>query len=67
MMNESKDILTAEADATLSALEPDQLTASKRTPLPRRSLRLSETLMLWALRVYLVSMISILLYQVIRR
>jgi hypothetical protein len=51
----------------LAALEPDQLVAAKKKPLPRRALSFWETCTLWILRLYLIGVMGILLYQVINR
>jgi hypothetical protein len=47
----------------LASLEPDQLTGAKLERLPRRHLKASEVLLLWSLRVYLVLMIGVAVYQ----
>jgi len=47
----------------LAALEPDQLTGAKYQRLPRRRLKGSEILLLWSLRVYLLFMIGVVVYQ----
>lgn len=49
----------------LAALEPEQLVLAKRRPLPRRALKPMEILTLWVLRVYLVAVMGILIYQVV--
>ena len=48
----------------LASLEPDQLTAAKRQQVPRRHLKGSEVLLLWSLRVYVVFMVAVIIYQV---
>jgi hypothetical protein len=48
----------------LASLEPDQLTGAKLQGLPRRHLKASEILLLWSLRVYLLLMIGVVVYQV---
>jgi hypothetical protein len=48
----------------LSALEPDQLTEAKHQRLPRRQLKRSEVILLWSLRLYLVFMIGVVVYQI---
>ena len=49
----------------LASLEPDQFTAAKLQRLPRRHLKASEVLLLWSLRVYLLFMIGVVVYQVL--
>jgi hypothetical protein len=65
-MHEMNNIATDVEGGTLAALEPDQLSAAKR-PLPRRALSAWESLMLWTLRLYLLGVMGILLYQVVNR
>jgi hypothetical protein len=48
----------------LSSLEPDQLVRAKKHPIPRRRLKGSELLILWALRLYLLFMMAVVAYQV---
>lgn len=57
----------ANSQAMLAALEPDQLMAAKKKPLPRRALTPLETVTLWILRLYLIGVMGILLYQVVNR
>lgn len=63
--------MTHEPDASatrqdvLAVLEPDQLVVSKRLPLPRRALKPGELLTLWVLRLYLLTVVGILIYQVV--
>jgi len=56
-MNEQQDLV-------LSSLEPGQLTEAKRHHVPRRHLRGPELLLLWCLRIYLVFMVAVVVYQV---
>lgn len=58
---------TLDSQTMLSALEPDQLVSAKKQPLPRRSLRPWQSFMLWLLRLYLVAVMGILIYQVVNR
>jgi hypothetical protein len=47
-----------------STLDADQLSAAKAKHYPRRKLKRSEKLLFWALRIYLLFMLGIVLYQV---
>jgi hypothetical protein len=48
----------------LSTLEHDQLAKAKKHPIPRRHLKGAELLVLWALRLYLIFMMTVVGYQV---
>jgi hypothetical protein len=53
----------AEQNLVLSTLEPDQLAAAKKQRVPKRKLRGHELVVLWALRVYLLFMAAVVVYQ----
>lgn len=55
----------SDEDRVLASLEPDQLVSAKSRPLSRRHLKLSEILVLWFLRLYLLFMMGIVLYAVL--
>jgi hypothetical protein len=48
----------------LASLEPDQLARAKKHHIPRRRLKGRELLVLWALRIYLLFMMTVVAYQV---
>jgi hypothetical protein len=48
----------------LSSLEHDQLANAKKHPIPRRHLKGPELAVLWALRLYLIFMMAVVVYQV---
>lgn len=52
-------------ELVLSALERDQLAGVKKQPIPRRHLRGFEKLVLWSLRIYVLFMIAVVVYQVL--
>lgn len=47
-----------------SALEHDQLVRAKKHPIPQRHLKGAELLVLWSLRIYLLFMMTVVVYQV---
>jgi hypothetical protein len=53
----------SEESLVLAALEPDQLAAAKKQHVPRRQLKGAELAVLWALRLYLLFMAAVVLYQ----
>ncbi len=53
----------AEQNLVLSTLEPNQLAAAKKNRVPRRQLKGPELVALWGLRVYLLFMIAVVIYQ----
>ena len=52
-------------ELVLSSLELDQLAAVKKQPIPRRHLRGFEKFLLWSLRIYVLFMIAVVIYQVL--
>jgi len=54
----------SEQDLVLSALEHDQLAAVKKHRYPRRTLKRLETFIIWSLRIYVLFMVAVVLYQV---
>jgi hypothetical protein len=55
---ERKDFVTV-------VLEHDQLSQAEKRPVPRKHLRGPELLVLWSLRIYLLFMIAVVIYQVL--
>ncbi len=54
----------SERALVLSSLEHDQLVEAKKQPIPRRHLKKLELGTLWALRLYLLFMMAVVIYQV---
>ncbi len=54
-----------ERELILSSLERDQLAGLKKHEIPRRHLKGPELLVLWSLRIYLLFMLAVVLYQVL--
>jgi len=53
----------AEQELVRATLEPDQLAEAKKQHVPRRRLKGPELVILWFLRVYLLFMIAVVVYQ----
>jgi len=62
-MDESKHISEEEVGWVLQNLDRDQLVQEKSAPVPRRQLRGGELLLVWALRIYLIFMMAVVLWQ----
>jgi hypothetical protein len=57
-------VATADQTWVLSSLEHDQLARAKKHFIPRRRLKGTELLVLWALRLYLLFMMVVVACQV---
>ena len=57
--------VSPDQELVLSSLELDQLAAVKKRPIPRRHLRGFEKFLLWSLRIYVLFMITVVVYQVL--
>jgi hypothetical protein len=62
---EENSPVSPDQELVLSSLEPDQLAALKKKPIPRRHLRGFEKFLLWSLRIYVLFMIIVVIYQVL--
>jgi len=56
--------LEADRNLVLSSLEHDQLARAKKHHIPRRILKGPELAVLWGLRIYLLFMMAVVVYQV---
>jgi hypothetical protein len=61
--NPQESTSLSEQDLVLATLEPDQLAEAKKQRVPRRHLKGRELLVLWFLRIYLLFMIVVVIYQ----
>jgi hypothetical protein len=57
--------LEADRNLVLSSLEHDQLARAKKHHIPRRILKGPELAVLWGLRIYLLFMMAVVVYQVL--
>jgi hypothetical protein len=57
-------ITSADQELVLSSLEPEQLARLKKHLIPRRHLRGPEKFVMWSLRIYLLFMMVVVIYQV---
>jgi hypothetical protein len=62
--NGHESITSSDQALVLSALERDQLAARKKHLIPRRHLGWHEMFVMWSLRIYLLFMMAVVLYQV---
>jgi hypothetical protein len=54
-----------EISSVMTALEPDQIISTKEHHhCPRRRLTRTEMVLFWALRIYLVFMVGVVVYQI---
>ncbi len=63
--NQEHNSSARDQELVLSSLELDQLAAAKKRPIPRRHLRGFEKFVLWSLRIYVLFMIAVVVYQVL--
>ncbi|MGA9964154.1 MAG: hypothetical protein WBQ10_03030 [Terriglobales bacterium] len=61
---EAQSFSSADQDLVLSSLEHDQLARAKKHFIPRRILKGPELAVLWGLRIYLLFMMAVVVYQV---
>ncbi len=54
----------SQASFVTSVLEHDQLSRASKRPVPRKNLKAPQLAILWSLRIYLLFMIAVVLYQV---
>ncbi len=57
-------ITSSDQELVLSSLEREQLAGLKKQLIPRRHLRGLEKFVLWSLRIYLLFMMAVVVYQV---
>lgn len=57
-------ITSSDQELVLSSLEPEQLARLKKHLIPRRHLKGPEKFVMWSLRIYLLFMMVVVVYQV---
>jgi hypothetical protein len=57
-------ITTSDQELVLSLLEPEQLAGLKKHVIPRRRLRGLTRFVVWSLRIYLLFMTVVVIYEV---
>jgi hypothetical protein len=57
-------ITASDQELVLSSLEPEQLVGLQKHLIPRRHLSGLEKIVLWSLRIYLLFMVAVVIYQV---
>jgi hypothetical protein len=57
-------ITSSDQQLVLSSLEPEQLALLKKHLIPRRHLKGPEKFVMWSLRIYLLFMMVVVVYQV---
>ena len=62
--NTPEPITSAEQAMVLASLEPEQLAGLKRQPIARRRLTGLALIVVWSLRLYLLFMMVVVIYQV---
>jgi hypothetical protein len=62
---EQMKLAPGERELILSSLEREQLAGLKKQEIPRRHLKGPELVVVWALRIYLLFMVAVVLYQVL--
>ena len=61
---EHSSITSSDQALVLSSLEPEQLAGLKKHLIPRRHLSGIEKFIMWSLRIYLLFMMVVVIYQV---
>lgn len=62
---EHGSITSTDQELVLSSLEPEQLAGLKKRLIPRRHLRGLGAFVMWSLRIYLLFMMVVVIYQVL--
>ncbi len=61
----AENVTREELTSVMTALEPDQIIfAKEHHHCPRRQLTRTEMILFWALRIYLVFMVGVVVYQI---
>ncbi len=63
--DDTMDQANTQKDFVTHVLEQDQLSQAKKRPVPRKHLSGVELLVLWSLRIYLLFMVAVVVYQIV--
>ncbi len=64
MVKDARESPESEQELVLTSLERDQLTGIKQRHCPRRELKGYEAAVVWSLRIYLIFMMGVVIYQI---
>jgi hypothetical protein len=62
--HDEKHLTAQESEWVMQSLEAGQLSSARAKHYPRRPLKRSEAILFWGLRIYLLFMIGVVIYQV---
>jgi len=62
--HDEKHLTAQESEWVMQSLEAGQLSSARAKHYPRRPLKRSEAILFWGLRIYLLFMMGVVIYQV---
>ena len=64
MRGKDQQLQPEAAELVATVLEREQLSSAAKTAIPRRPLSRTQLVVLWSLRIYVLFMIAVVIYQV---